>query len=159
MLTRTFESGATRNTDAGKHDYEGFLSPLVLERFAEYMTKHRYLEDGTVRDSDNWQKGIPKDAYMKSAWRHFMDVWKRHRGLPTEEPLEAALCALLFNVMGYLHETLKAPALERYAAPPLLVVCSRCGSTVEAVPNDDRIVPVLHPCQGVPATRQPCSVP
>src|SRR5687768_4320669 len=34
---REFETGATRNLDNGKLDYEGFLSPLVMERFAEYM--------------------------------------------------------------------------------------------------------------------------
>ena len=27
---RVFETGATRDTDAGKPDYEGFLSPLVI---------------------------------------------------------------------------------------------------------------------------------
>ena len=105
---RTFETGATRDTDAGKPDYEGFLSPLVLERYAEYMNRHRRQPDGSLRDSDNWQLGIPKHQYMKSLWRHFMDVWKIHRGCATREALiEEALCALLFNTMGYLHETLK----------------------------------------------------
>jgi hypothetical protein len=102
---RTFDSGATRDDDTTKPDYEGFLSPLVIERFGEYMTKHRKQADGNLRDSDNWQKGIPLDQYVKSMWRHFFDVWKWHRngGANPEE-----LCALLFNVMGYLHETLKA---------------------------------------------------
>ena len=108
---RAFDTGATRNADTGKFDYEGFLSPLVLERFAQYMHKHRHQADGQLRDSDNWQKGIPFDAYMKSMFRHFMDVWCHHRGLPlAKEPLEEALCALLFNVMGYLHETRKRAA-------------------------------------------------
>lgn len=104
---RTFSSGATRNVDDSKFDYEGFLSPLVLERFAEYMHQHRIQADGQVRDSDNWQKGIPKDAYMKSGFRHFMDWWQHHRGNVANEELEEALCALMFNVMGYLHEELK----------------------------------------------------
>lgn len=103
---RKFESGATRDNDAGKLDYEGFLSPLALERFAEYMNLNRFQADGELRDSDNWQKGIPKDAYMKSMWRHFMDVWKAHRGVGTI-PMDEALCAVLFNAMGYLHEALK----------------------------------------------------
>ena len=68
---RTFDTGATRDTDDGKLDYEGFISPLVLERFARYMHTHRLQPDGTLRDSDNWQKGIPRDQYIKSAWRHF----------------------------------------------------------------------------------------
>jgi len=103
---RTFDTGATRDTDEGKWDYEGFLSPLVLERYAEYMHKNRIQSDGELRDSDNWQKGIPKDAYMKSMWRHFMDVWMYHRG-HDEWQMEEALCAMLFNVMGYLYEELK----------------------------------------------------
>ncbi len=102
---RTFLSGATRDTDADKPDYEGFLSPLVIERFGQYMTLHRTQADGTVRQSDNWQRGIPPDAYLKSAWRHFLDVWKAHRGYPAPDP-EDALCALLFNVQGMLHELL-----------------------------------------------------
>lgn len=104
---RKFLTGATRNSDDGKYDYEGFLSPLVIERYGQYMHKHRIQADGVLRDSDNWQKGIPKDAYIKSAWRHFLDWWMEHRGLPSREGLEDALCALLFNVSGYLHELLK----------------------------------------------------
>jgi hypothetical protein len=122
---RFFDTGATRDTDDGKYDYEGFLSPQVLERFAEYMHKHRVQADGSLRDSDNWQKGIPFDAYMKSAWRHFMDWWKLHRQNesvyttaaladnpavpdPDWDALEEALCAMMFNCQGYLHELLKA---------------------------------------------------
>ncbi len=104
---RTFKSGATRDTDENKNDYEGFLSPLVIERFGDYMTKHRKQSDGKLRDSDNWQKGIPKDQYMKSAFRHFIAWWKEHRGIKTEDGIEDNMMALLFNVMGYLHEHLK----------------------------------------------------
>jgi hypothetical protein len=104
---RQFDSGATRNLDDGKVDFEGFLSPLVLERYAQYMHKHRQQADGSLRDSDNWQRGIPLPVYMKSAWRHFFDVWKEHRGISTPEGLEDSLCALLFNISGYLHEHLK----------------------------------------------------
>lgn len=108
---REFETGATRDNDEDKYDYEGFLSPLVLERFAQYMHANRVQRDGSVRASDNWQKGIPRDAYMKSAWRHFMDWWTWHRLDPTDdldpEVVNDALCALLFNVQGYLHERLK----------------------------------------------------
>jgi hypothetical protein len=109
---RQFDSGATRDTDAGKPDYEGFLSPLVIERFGKYMDKHRHQADGKVRDSDNWQKGIPQDAYMKSAFRHFVDWWKEHRRINTKDGIEEALCALMFNVMGYLHEYLKEKNLQ-----------------------------------------------
>lgn len=104
---RYFKSGATRDDDTEKLDYEGFLSPLVIERFAEYMQKHRKQKDGKYRTSDNWMKGLPKDAYIKSAFRHFMDWWKEHRKLKTDEGLEDALCAVLFNTQGYLYEILK----------------------------------------------------
>ena len=51
---RHFKSGATRDSDETKIDFEGFMSPLVIERFGEYMTKHRIQADGGLRDSDNW---------------------------------------------------------------------------------------------------------
>lgn len=101
---RQFTTGATRDTDEGKLDFEGFLSPTVLERYAAYMHKNRIQADGQLRDSDNWQKGIPREAYMKSGWRHFFAWWKAWRR--GENGTEDA-CALLFNVMGWLHETLK----------------------------------------------------
>jgi hypothetical protein len=105
---RTFGTGATRDLDANKLDFEGFLSPLVLKRYAEHMHRARKMPDGTMRSSDNWQLGIPKDAYMKSAWRHFFDVWQSHRGIETTSDIETELCGLLFNINGYLHEHLKA---------------------------------------------------
>lgn len=105
---REFETGATRDDEDSKFDYEGFLSPLVLQRYAEYMHEHRKQADGKLRDSDNWQKGIPPEAYMKSMWRHFMDVWLCCRGNDSQGiDVEEALCALMFNVQGYLHECLK----------------------------------------------------
>ena len=111
---RAFNSGATRDSEEGKYDYEGFLSPIVLERYGKYMHKHRQQSDGSLRASDNWQFGIPKEVYMKSMWRHFLDVWFIHRGYKRfdkqrneEITIQEALCALLFNVMGLLFEDLK----------------------------------------------------
>ena len=104
---RHFASGAYRDTEDGKYDYEGFLSPLVLERFAEYMHEHRRQSDGAFRASDNWQAGMPREVYLKSGLRHVMDWWKEHRGLQSRDGLENALCAVMFNVMGYLLEVLK----------------------------------------------------
>jgi hypothetical protein len=104
---RTFESGATRDSEEGKLDPEGFLSPLVIEAYCNYMHRHRIQPDGQLRPSDNWQAGIPLEAYMKSGWRHFLDWWLAHRGHDSREGLVDALCGLMFNVMGYLHETLR----------------------------------------------------
>lgn len=104
---RQFKSGAIRDTDENKNDYEGFLSPLVIEAFGNYMTKHRKQSNGKLRDSDNWQKGIPKSQYIKSAWRHLLDWWKEERGYKSREGIKFALCGVIFNTMGYLHELLK----------------------------------------------------
>lgn len=104
--TREFESGASRDTESGKLDYEAFLSPIVLKRYAEFMHKNRKLADGTLRDGDNWQRGIPQNVYIKSLLRHFMDLWMCHRhGTPGD--IEEVLCAILFNTFGYLFEELK----------------------------------------------------
>lgn len=114
--TREFESGATRDSDDGKLDYEGFLSPLVLNAFAHYMHKHRIQSDGKLRDSDNWQRGMPLAVYAKSAWRHFFDFWAIHRGYVVFDEegnaveLEDAVCGLLFNLQGYMHTDLGVTA-------------------------------------------------
>ena len=113
---RVFETGATRDSDYTKYDYEGFLSPLVLKRYAQYLHKHRIQADGQQRASDNWQKGIPLDTYMKSAWRHFMDWWSGHRSAMTihNEDFEDAICALIFNASGYLFEHLKTQERKKF---------------------------------------------
>ena len=106
-LMRTFTTGATRQVDDDKLDYEGFLSPVVLERYAQYLHRHRIQADGKLRASDNWAKGIPKDVYMKSLLRHVMDAWQHPRGYITNENPEETLCAIMFNSMGYLFEALR----------------------------------------------------
>jgi hypothetical protein len=111
--TRTFATGATRDTDEGKLDFEGFLSPIVLEEFAKYMHEKRKMPDGSMRNSDNWQLGIPVDQYMKSMFRHFFAVWRSYRRHPKRgagydyAPMVEELLALLFNVQGITHEILK----------------------------------------------------
>lgn len=100
---RYFEGGAYRDVDESKLDYEGFLSPIVLEAYAKYMNKHRVQSDGRLRDSDNWQTGFGEkhaDVCMKSAWRHFMDIWMEHRGYESRDGIDEAICGLLFNVMA-----------------------------------------------------------
>lgn len=103
---RTFETGATRDDDDAKLDFEGFLSPTVLVRYGEYRHQHRIQADGGLRDSDNWQHGIPQNEYMRSLLRHVIDLWLIHRGQPARDTLENTLCAIMFNAMGYLHERL-----------------------------------------------------
>lgn len=107
---RKFETGATRDQDENKFDFEGFISPIVIERFGAYMHKHRQQADGQLRDSSNWAKGIPISAYMKSLYRHFHSLCLRYRGW-SEDDAEEQLCAIIFNAQGMLHELIR----KRYA--------------------------------------------
>jgi hypothetical protein len=109
---RKFETGATRSDDTDRYDPEGYLSPLAIERFSEYMLKHQYQADGSKRDSDNWQKGMPIESFMKGMWRHFLHLWLRHRGYHPNDrkagsTIEEDLCAIIFNAQGYLHTILR----------------------------------------------------
>ncbi|MGH9967984.1 MAG: hypothetical protein ACREBG_09165 [Pyrinomonadaceae bacterium] len=110
---RVFSTGATRDTAEGKLEYEGFFSPQVLQRRAQYMHKHRIQKDGSLRAPDNWQKGIALDAYADSLLRHMVDFWLYHRGVGyqvVEGDLEDVLCAIMFNAEGYLFELVKNEA-------------------------------------------------
>ena len=103
---RTFSTGATRDTDTNKLDFDGFLCPLVLERYAEYMNANRKMADGSARSSSNWKSGIPQEVYRKSGWRHFFSFWK-HCLSGNKALAMVDACALLFNIMGWMHEELK----------------------------------------------------
>ena len=114
---RKFTTGATRDNDTDKLDYEGFLSPLVLERYAQFMHEHRWQVDGKIRASGNWQRGIPQEAYVKSLLRHVIVLWKLWRNLTVKSEqfgrvwrppsIEDACCAIMFNIMGLLFERLR----------------------------------------------------
>lgn len=104
---RTFETGATRSAVGDKLSYAGFLSPLALKRYAQYMHKHRKQEDGSIRSSRNWRKGIPIEAFQDSMIRHMVDVWLVLEGFPqaaSESDMEELLSAIIFNAQGLLHE-------------------------------------------------------
>ena len=113
---RQFNSGATRDSNDGKFDYEGFNHPLVDEAYGRYMHKHRKQADGKLRDSDNWQKLFgPKHCAVciKSLMRHLLDLRFLHRGYKrTDEKSglevteEEALCAIIFNANAYLFKIL-----------------------------------------------------
>lgn len=107
---RKYDTGATRDADNGKLKYEGFISPLVEKRFAEYMHLHRQQKDGSLRAPDNWQRGIPLDDYADSLIRHVQDFRLHVDGFGSEAvspDIEDVLCAIRFNVDGYLFEILK----------------------------------------------------
>ena len=107
MSKREFETGATRDGDKDKFDYEGFLSPLVLRAYAEYLHKHRVMKDGTTRASDNWQQEFGKEHYdvcMKSLLRHVIDLWLFHDGYKGRDTIQDALSAIIFNASAYLYK-------------------------------------------------------
>ncbi|MCI0440742.1 MAG: hypothetical protein L0177_16675 [Chloroflexi bacterium] len=137
---RTFPSGATRNTEVDA-DYHGFLSPLALHAYGEYMHRHRLQADGTMRDSDNWQKGIPNDAFVRSLVRHVHDVQLIHDGYEErarhdgrdDNALLSHLSAALFNVQGLLHNYMLAELkAEREEVTPCLLSSSAKTSPAES---------------------------
>lgn len=113
-VMRAFDTGATRDTATNKIDPEGFLSPMVMMQYYKFMNMNRLQSNGELRDSDNWQKGIPTDTYMKSMYRHMTEAWMEHRGHATENGHRAALCGLIFNAMGYLHELVQVEGLRDF---------------------------------------------
>ncbi len=109
---RTFDTGATRDTANGKLNYRKALSPIVLQRYVQYLNAHRKQADGSMRDFDNWKQGILIEAYFEGLGRHDMAVWLLYDGFPAEDnhgsvTLEDTLCAIIFNSSGWLHELLK----------------------------------------------------
>lgn len=118
---RTFDTGATRDSDEGKLELWGFNSAAVEKRYGEYMHTHRVQADGKLRASDNWKKGIPLSAYKHSLSRHLNDLRLLLEGYPEmadETDLEVVLCAVKFNVDGMLFETLKANGRIRDEVKP-----------------------------------------
>jgi len=109
---RKFETGATRDTVEGKLSYVKALSPIVLQRYVQYLDAHRKQPDGSMRGFDNWKKGIPEETYLDGLGRHFVAVWLLAQGFPAKDnhgpvTLEDTLCALIFGASGWLHEILK----------------------------------------------------
>lgn len=97
MVIRIFPTGASRNNDTNKLNYEGFFCPLFKKAFATYMHKHTFLEDGSQRRADNWQKGIPTESAMESLLRHVEDLHSEYRGYGSRDGIEEALGGIIFN--------------------------------------------------------------
>ncbi len=132
-----FESGATRTGDTEKLNYVKALSPIVLERYVQYLNAHRKQADGIMRDFDNWKKGIPTDRYLEGLGRHFIAVWLLGDGFPAEDDkgpvtLEDTLCAIIFGASGWLHEIIKD---------------KRKGKTLESIVTCASRVPMTKACE------------
>lgn len=108
ITKRIFPTGAYRNDNKGKFNYDGFINPAVENSFARYMHGHRKMEDGSLRDADNWQKGFSVDEIMQSLLRHVMDVHLLHRGYEVIDEkgekitLEECLNGVKFNINAYI---------------------------------------------------------
>jgi len=105
-IMREFPSGAKRDTDEGKVNYIKSFSPLVLQAYGEFMLKHNSQRDGEKREEDNWKKGFGTQSFMESKMRHIIEgTWMIFDGFSNKDIVDA-LCAELFNTMGFLHEVL-----------------------------------------------------
>lgn len=145
-VVREFSTGATRDRAEGKLDFLGFISAKAERRFAAYMNKNRRLADGSLRDGDNWKKGMPTPIYADSLARHAQEVRELindavdlsgcgtarqliavEASHPALLAVDEAVCALYFNLQGWLHERIKAmdaadvpyPGKRVHGKPPL----------------------------------------
>ena len=110
---REFGTGATRDSvdHPEKPSYYKGLSPIVLREYAKYLGRHRNTADGTIRDWDNWKKGIELDVYADGLLRHAMAVWLITQGYKSydnngEVNLKDSLNGVMFATNGMLHEIL-----------------------------------------------------
>ena len=142
-VLRSFDSGATRDTGGNKLCYDKFLSPGVIKQFAKYMNMNRLQSDGKLRDGDNWQKGIPMEVYVESEGRHHHEAWEFFRQINLRDRdgmVEGvgAMCGILFNVMGWLHEWLKAnPMIDFDGEEPTFEMKERQDALKEISETED----------------------
>lgn len=109
---REFTTGAKRDTEEGKLRFHAALSPYALEAWVDYCRRHN---NQVHRCEENWKRGMPLESFISSHFRHAHHWWKMHdttlgNGDLTEgerRELIEALCAVLFNAHGYLHELTK----------------------------------------------------
>jgi len=109
---RNFDTGAIRDNDDSKINYQGALSPLVLEAYGAYIQKHSLLPDGTRRNNKNWQNLFGtheehRQVCIESAWRHFIDLLMEHDGYDSRDGLDEAIGGLMFNIQAYWFSVLK----------------------------------------------------
>lgn len=87
--SRTFESGAKRDSNKGKIRPD-LISPYMLKRVGQILAN-----GANKYGPDNWKKGIPNECYKESLMRHVLSVM--------EDDLSEDHCAaVIFNIMGIM---------------------------------------------------------
>ena len=82
-----------REDKSDKPIYFDYLPPHVLERYGEHM-----LKGAKVHGSGNFLKGgYGKESYLDSLYRHLIALKKGDTN-------EDHAAAIMFNVIGYIHE-------------------------------------------------------
>lgn len=108
-----FAGGAMRSNNVARPDPVGYISPLAMAGFHDYMLRNQRMADGRMRRSDNWKAGMPCPRYMTSLLRHAHDThthWDSLKHGYAEDDYEAlkalkeALYGIMFNAQGLLHE-------------------------------------------------------
>jgi len=107
---KKYETGATRNKRDHKYEIGKFISPVALSMYSQYMHGHRVQADGTLRDGDNWQKGIPSEDCGESLLRHSRSADAILKGFRVIDPdtgepetILRATCGAMFNSICILH--------------------------------------------------------
>lgn len=88
-MRRVFESGAHRDSDASKPRLD--LLPLT----ALIRVSHHYAAGAKKYGDNNWRKGMPRQEFLKSAFRHLVYLMLGR----TDEDHAAALA---WNVLGFI---------------------------------------------------------
>lgn len=113
-----FGTGATRSDATAKPDFSGYISPLAMILFGEYMLRHQVQADGELRAANNWKRGMPIERYVSSLSRHIRDFSEAWDKLALDQvagaememtmvALEEAWGGVQFNVQGFGHEWVK----------------------------------------------------
>lgn len=93
-----FPSGAIRDSQEDKPDFNETISWTAFNRYAKYMTgkKSKY-------GAGNFKRGIPTESYVKSMLRHVDKFMRNTFENGDDEKNEDHLSAIVFNVFGIMH--------------------------------------------------------
>ena len=96
-MTRTFNSGAKRDSNEGKENYSVNVSALALRRYAQYMTGK-----ANLYGEGNYLKGIPSKECLESLLRHINKyLIEKQTGIVVEDSDHLSAC--IFNIFCIMH--------------------------------------------------------